>query len=70
MSLGVEKLLPSDCLNINDFRAIHMNTHRDAHGYSLEQELLPKCHNFGWEYQIDIEFSCLAYLYLPKKAFN
>ena len=25
MSLGVEKLLPSDCLNINEFRAIHMN---------------------------------------------
>ena len=47
-----------------------MNTHRDAHGYSFEQELLPKFQNFRWEYQIDIEFSCLAYLGLPKKAFN
>ena len=37
MSLGVEMLLPSDCLNINEFRAIHMNTHSNAHGYSLEQ---------------------------------
>ena len=37
MSLSVEMLLPSDCLNINEFRAIHMNTHSDAHGYSLEQ---------------------------------
>ena len=55
MTLGVEKLLPSDCLNtcINEFRAIHvhMNTHSDAHEYSLKQELLPKCHNFGGEYQ-------------------
>ena len=42
MSLGVEMLLPSDCPNINEFRAIHMNTRSDAHGYSLEQELLPK----------------------------
>ena len=31
---GVEKLLPSDCLNINKFRAIHMNSHSDAHEYS------------------------------------
>ena len=35
MSLGVEKLLPSDSLNINEFRAIHVNTHSDAHGYTL-----------------------------------
>ena len=42
MSLGVEMLLPSDCPNINEFRAIHMTTHSDAHGYSLEQELLLK----------------------------
>ena len=35
---GVEKLLPSDCLDINKFRAIHTNTHSDAHDYSLEQE--------------------------------
>ena len=70
MSLGVEKLLPSDCLNINDIRAIQMNTHSDAHEYSLEQELLPKCHNFGGEYQFTIEFACLAYLYLPENAFN
>ena len=41
MSLVVEMLLPSDCLNINEFRAIHMNTHSDAYEYSLEQELLP-----------------------------
>ena len=60
MSLGVEKLFPSDCLNINEFRAIHMNTHSDAHEYSLEQELLPKFHNFGGEYQFAIEFACLA----------
>ena len=70
MSLGVEKLLPSDCLNINEFRAIHMNTHSDAHEYSLEQELLPIFHNFGGEYQFAIEFACSACLYLPKDAFN
>ena len=71
MPLGVEKLLlPSDCLNINEFRAIHMNTHSDAHEYSLEQELLPKFHNFGGENQFAFEFACLAYLYLPKEAFN
>ena len=58
MSLGVEKLLPFDCLTINIFRAIHMNTHSDAHEYSLEQELLPKIHNFGGEYQFDIKFAC------------
>ena len=34
MSLGVEKLLPSDCLNINEFRAIHIKIHSDAHEYS------------------------------------
>ena len=34
MSLGVEKLLPSDCLTINEYRAIHMNTNSDAHEYS------------------------------------
>ena len=65
MSLDVEKLLPSDCLNIKEFRAIHINTHSDAHEYSLEQELLPKFHNFGGEYQFAIEFACLADLYLP-----
>ena len=47
MPLGAEKLLPSDCLNINEFWAIHINTHSDAHENSLEQELLPKFHNFG-----------------------
>ena len=57
MSLGVEKLLPSDCLNINEFQAIHSITH----DYSLEQELLPKFHNFGGEYQFSIEFTCVAY---------
>ena len=31
MSLGVEKLLPSDCLNINEFRAIHIKTHIPMH---------------------------------------
>ena len=45
MSLGVEKFLPSDCLNINEFRLIHTNTYSDAHECSLEQELLPKFHN-------------------------
>ena len=44
MSLGVETLFPSDCLNINEFRAIHMNTHSDAHGFSLEQS---NCLNFN-----------------------
>ena len=47
-----------------------MNTHSDAHEYSLAQELLPKFHNFGGEYQFAIEFACLAYLYLHKEAFN
>ena len=70
MSLGVEKLLPSDCLNINELWAIHTNTHSDAHEYSLEQELLPNFHNFGGEYQFATEFACLAYLYLPENAFN
>ena len=70
MSLGVEKLLPSDCLNINEFRVIHANTHSDAHEYSLEQDLLPKFHDFGGEYQFAIAYACLAYLYLPEKALN
>ena len=43
MSLGVEMLLPFDCLNNNEFWVIHMNTHSDAHGYSLEQSY---CLNF------------------------
>ena len=47
MSLGVEKLLPSDCLNINEFRVIHMDICSDAIEYSLEQELMPTFHNFG-----------------------
>ena len=48
MSLGVEIVLPSGCLNINEFRAIHMHTHSDAHVFfSLGQELSPKFHNFG-----------------------
>ena len=70
MSLGVEKLLPSGCPNINEFQTIHVKTHSDAHGYSLEQELLPKFHNFDGEYQFAIELACLAYLDLPKEAFN
>ena len=70
MSLGAKKLLPSNCLNIIEFRAIHTNTHSNAHAYSLEKELLPKFHKFGGEYQFAIEFACLAYLYLPEKAFN
>ena len=40
----VEMLLPSDCININEFRAIHMNTHSDAHRYSLEKSY---CTNFN-----------------------
>ena len=66
MSLGVEIVLPSDCLNINEFRAIHMHTkctHSDAHVCSLEQELLPKFHNFGGEYLFAIEFACLVCLF-------
>ena len=47
MPLGAEELLPSNCLNINEFRAIHINTHSIAHEYSLEQELSPNFHNFG-----------------------
>ena len=47
-----------------------MNTRSDAHEYPLEQELLPKFHNFRGEYQFAIEFACLAYLYLSKEAFN
>ena len=47
MSFGVDKLLPVDCLNINKFWAI--------------QELLPKFHNFGGEYQFAFKFSCLTY---------
>ena len=54
MSLGVEKLLHSDCLNINAFQAIHINTHSDAHEYSLKHELLPIFHSFGFA----IEFAC------------
>ena len=61
MSLGVWKLLPSDCLNINEIRAIHMHAHSDAHEDSLEQELLPQFHNFGGEYKFAIEIACLAY---------
>ena len=70
MSLGVEKLLPFDCLNINGFWAIHMNTHSDAQEYSLEQELLPKFHNIGRNYQFVIKFARLANFYLPKEAFK
>ena len=70
MSLGVEKLLPSGCPNINEFQTIHVKTHSDAHGYSLEQELLPKFHNFDGEYQFAIELAYLAYLDLPKEVFN
>ena len=62
--IGCREYLPSDCLNINEFRAIHINTHSDAHEYSLEQELLPKFYSFGREYQFAIEFARLAYLYL------
>ena len=58
MSLGVEELLPSDCLNINKFWVIHVNTHSDAHIYSLEHELLPKFHKFHGEYQFAIKFAC------------
>ena len=39
---------------------MHMNTHSDAHEYSLEQELLPKFHNFGGEYQFAIESACIC----------
>ena len=70
MPLGVWMLLSSDSLNINKFLAIHMNTHSDALGYSLEQELLSKFHNFGGKYQLPIEFACLAYLKLHRMAFN
>ena len=68
--MGVENLLPFDWLNINEYWAIHMNTHSNAHEYSLEHEFLPKFHNFGGEYQFAIEFACLAHFYLTKEAFN
>ena len=67
MSLGVEKLLPFDCLNINEFWGIHMDTYSDAYQYSLEQELFLKFHNFGGEYQFTIEFACLAYIICLKR---
>ena len=70
MSLGVEKLLPFDCLNINEYRTTHMKTHSNAYGYSLEQEPLPTFHNFGRDYQFAIEFANIAYFYLPKEAYN
>ena len=57
-SLVVEALLPFNCLNISHFRAIHMHSHSDAHEYILEQELLPKSHNFGGGYEFAIEFDC------------
>ena len=47
-----------------------MNTHTDAHGYSLEQELLPKFHNFGEEYHFAIDFACLAYPLPPIHHLN
>ena len=31
MSSGVEKLLLSDCLNINEFGAMHMNVYSNVH---------------------------------------
>ena len=40
--IGCREVIAFDCLNINNFAAIHMNTHSDAHEYSLEQEFLPK----------------------------
>ena len=58
MPLGVGMLLPSDCLNINEFRAIHVNTLSDAYEYSLEQEILPIFRNLGGEYRFAIEFAC------------
>ena len=57
MSLGVGKLFPSDCLNINEFREIHINTHSNANKYSLEQRLSPKFHDLGGEYQLAIDFA-------------
>ena len=30
------------CDDAYEYRAIHINTHSDAHEYSLEQELWPK----------------------------
>ena len=68
MPLGVEKKLPSDCLNISKLRAINVNTHSDAHDYSLEQELLPKFRNFGREYKFAIKFACLAYSICLKRS--
>ena len=31
MSSGVEKLLPFDCLNLNEFGAMHMNINSNVH---------------------------------------
>ena len=47
MPLGVWKLLPFDNLNINEFGAMQMNIHCDAHKYS-----------FGGGYQFIVEFAC------------
>ena len=58
MSFGFEKLLPSDCLNINEFRKIHVNR-----SYCLNFT------KFGGVYQFAIKFACLAYHNLPKEAF-
>ena len=58
MPLGVKVLLLSVCLNITKFRVIHMHTYSDTHKYSLEQELLPKFHNFDGEYQLAIKLAC------------
>ena len=49
MSLGVEKLTPFDCLYINEFGAIHMNIHSNAHEYSFECPKINRsyCLNFN-----------------------
>ena len=36
VSSGIEMLKSFDCLDINEFGAVHLNIYSDAHEYSLE----------------------------------
>ena len=49
MTLDVEKLLPFDCLNVNEFGVMHMDIHSDAHEYSYECSKINRsyCLNFN-----------------------
>ena len=47
MSSGVEKLLPFDCLNINEFWAMHLNIHYSKMSLDIQELLLFNCLNFN-----------------------